>query len=766
MKKLSRLRGGRFGPLLQTILICVMTYTALLAILFFGVLPEQVNIKVGMPAPTQIKATKDVQDTVTTEANRELAAAAVEASYKSVDPTVVDRVISNLTACFSALEQVQLDYTEAQIDAMTDAEIAALVQTLPVTLTREQLLALTRSDEETVNAVFADAKSALQAALVSTIPQGQESMTVRAISTSLMQSHFDHQGLVQIAVLAVEANIEPNMLIDEEITEENRQKARDEVQPIIYVKDQEIVSEGSIVTEAQYAMISALGILDEGDFDLKLLVGVAVLAAAALVSVGLYLRRFLPDLLKNVKQMALLSLIIVITMGLCLVLRSINSFFMPTLLSMLLVTLLIDGRLAVFVFLDVSLMTAMLAQSASVTYVVLLMTLSAPIVLLLFEKRMLRTTTLLAGLVTGVIGFALTLAVGFVNSVDVSDALNHALFAGGSCIISAAMCIGIQPLLEWLFNLATNSRLIELSNPNQPLLRQLLLEASGTYHHSIIVANLAEAACNAIGANGLLARVGSYYHDVGKLKRPMYFKENQMGDNPHDRTDPRVSAAILTAHPRDGAAMAQKARLPQPVIDIIRQHHGDSPVMYFYDKAQKQFDATDISSFRYEGPRPQTREAATVMLADTIEAATRAMPNPDPDKINALIRKLVRGKLNDGQLDQCPLTFSDIDRICSAFSTVLSGVFHERIEYPDVTIPPRGEAAPEAAPARQEPAQSAKPAPAPAAPKPAETPAKPAEAPQAAAEAGTVLTGHPAPPVAATAENGFVGKELANADHT
>ena len=210
------------------------------------------------------------------------------------------------------------------------------------------------------------------------------------------------------------------------------------------------------------------------------------------------------------------------------------------------------------------------------------------------------------------------------------------------------------------------------------------------------MANLAEAGCTAIGANGLLARVGAYYHDIGKLKRPMYFKENQMGDNPHDRTDPRVSAAILTAHTRDGAQMAQKARIPQPVIDIIRQHHGDTPTIYFYDKAKKLYgDSIDISAFRYEGPCPQTREAAVVMLADGIEAATRAMSNPDPEKIDALIRNFVRARLNDGQLDSSDLTFSDLDKICGAFSTVLTGAFHERIEYPTVVIPPRGEAAAE-----------------------------------------------------------------------
>ena len=173
------------------------------------------------------------------------------------------------------------------------------------------------------------------------------------------------------------------------------------------------------------------------------------------------------------------------------------------------------------------------------------------------------------------------------------------------------------------------------------------------------------------------------------------------GDNPHDRTDPRVSAAILTAHTRDGYQMGLKARLPEPILDIIRQHHGDSPMVFFYDKAVKLYgDKVDISAFRYEGPRPRSREAAVVMLADTIEAAARALPDPDPEKIDALIHKLVRAKMTDGQLDESELTFADLERICRAFQSVLSGVFHERIEYPDIAIPPRTES--EATPAQEE----------------------------------------------------------------
>ena len=257
----------------------------------------------------------------------------------------------------------------------------------------------------------------------------------------------------------------------------------------------------------------------------------------------------------------------------------------------------------------------------------------------------------------------------------------------GSALLASVLCIALDPLVETFFHLATPAKLLELSNPNHPLLRRLLIEASGTYHHSIIVANLAEAAAEAVGGNPLLARAGAYFHDIGKLKRPLYFKENQIGDNPHEHTNPYVSAAIVTAHTRDGLIMAQQYRLPQEIQDIIVEHHGDTPVMFFYHKALQEADgqAVDIADFRYDGRRPQSKESAIIMLADTVEAAVRSMHDPTPQKIREFISKLVRGKLDDGQLDNAPLTLRDITRICDAFSTVLNGVFHERIEYPAIS---------------------------------------------------------------------------------
>ncbi|MDY3027665.1 MAG: HDIG domain-containing protein, partial [Candidatus Faecivicinus sp.] len=693
MKRNLRISRARLAPVLKTVLICLATCALMFTPLYAGVTPEQYDIQVGAPAPIEILATKDVVDSVTTEQLKNAAAAAVEPSYRSADFSGVDGVLTDLSARFDVLRSAYDKWAGAETDetsSVSDEELTRLNEFLELSLTHDQLNTLLATDRETLEAVFEAALTEVKDTLMSTLPEGQESAAVKNIRAELARKYPTQ--LVGIVTDLIRGCIRPTMLIDEEITEQNREKARDAVEAKTCVKGQVIVRKGEIVTLAQYTMISSLGLLADNSFDIQTLLGIALLVIALELSLVAYLYRFRKELLASPKQMMLLSLIQVLTVWLCFVFRYVNVYFMPVSLALLLVAMLLDAQLAMFVNLLIALLASMMTTGSGMIAIVLMACVSAPFIVMLFNRSMLRTTSLLAGVIIGLDNFLVALGVGLFNSVEIRTVLNNALWAAGGGAVGAVICIGVQPVLEWLFNLATASKLIELSNPNQPLLRRLLLEASGTYHHSIIVANLAEAACTAIGANGLLARVGAYYHDIGKLKRPMYFKENQMGDNPHDRTDPRVSTAILTAHPRDGAAMAQKARIPEPVIDIIRQHHGDCPVMFFYDKALKLYgDQVDISAFRYEGPRPQTREAAVVMMADSIEAATRALPNPDPEKIDALIRKIVRGKLNDGQLDCSNLTFNDLEKICSAFSTVLTGVFHERIEYPTIAIPPRSE---------------------------------------------------------------------------
>ncbi len=729
MKKLSEFRVSRLSGVIQCVVTALVTFILLFVLILAGISPDQYDIHVGEPASKAVYATKDVEDTVTTEALREAAANAVEPIYRSMDPSVNATVLEDMEAAFKALADIRAEYAPQAESGVSEDLLDSANRQSPVTMTQDMFSALLEAGDDTLSALAATCTDEVRETLNSTLPEGQESAAVTRITRNLLDDEYP-AALVSTYAEAMRACIQPNMLIDTEITEANRQKAREAVEPEVLVKREVIVREGEIVTEAQYQMIASLGLLADDALDVPLAGGLALLVLVLCGVIALYLWQFDACVLRESRKLLLLCIIIVLELAISLLVRSVNTYLMPVALGAILISILLDTKTAMFVNAVLSFMVSMLVSAdglfSMAMFSILLMAFAAgPVASLILSRRQLRTGTLLAGFAIALVNFAIVLAIGLVASTNLRTAITNAFWAIGGGVFSAVLAIGLQSLLEWLFNLATNAKLIELSNPNQPLLRRLLMEAPGTYHHSIIVANLAEAGATAVGGNGLLARVGAYYHDVGKLKRPMYFKENQMGDNPHDRTDPRVSTAILTAHPRDGAQMAAKERIPAPVVDIIRQHHGDSLVLYFYDKAVKLYgEDIDISSFRYEGPRPRSKEAAVVMLADTIEAATRTLANPSPERMEQLIRKLVRKKMDDGQLNDSALTFNDLDKICSTFATVLTGVFHERIEYPDIAIPPR-----QGVPAPQEEASSA-----------------PAAAEDAGAQAGT-----PAEPDAAEA---------------
>jgi len=257
-------------------------------------------------------------------------------------------------------------------------------------------------------------------------------------------------------------------------------------------------------------------------------------------------------------------------------------------------------------------------------------------------------------------------------------------FLGG--VGSGILTVGIAPLVEMAFGYTSDTKLLELANLDQPILKRLMLEAPGTYNHSMIVGSMVEAAAAAIGANPLLAKVSAYYHDIGKIKKPLYFIENQMGgENKHDNLAPSISSLILISHVKDGVEMAKKYRLGQDIIDIISQHHGTSLITYFYEKAKKLKgeNAVNEGDFRYPGPRPQTKEAGLVLLADSVEAASRTLDNPTPARIQGLLQNIINKIFMDGQLNECELTLKDLNEIAKSFNKILTGIYHHRIEYPD-----------------------------------------------------------------------------------
>jgi putative nucleotidyltransferase with HDIG domain len=277
------------------------------------------------------------------------------------------------------------------------------------------------------------------------------------------------------------------------------------------------------------------------------------------------------------------------------------------------------------------------------------------------------------------------LATGFANAWSAAEIFERALLGTVNGLVSAGLTLLLLPVAESLTHITTDLTLLELSDPSRPLLRRLSLEAPGTYAHSIAMANLVEAACNRIGANGLLGRVGCYYHDIGKVKNPAYFVENQTrGNNPHDRLDPRRSAEIIKAHVTDGLALAAEARLPDVVAAFIPEHHGTSEITYFYDRAKKSgLTPLRASDFAYPGPKPQSVETAVTLLADSVEAALRVLEDLTPKKIEDAIDHIVRTKLNQGQLDDAPITLQRIHEVKAEFVRSIAGMYHNRIDYPE-----------------------------------------------------------------------------------
>lgn len=379
----------------------------------------------------------------------------------------------------------------------------------------------------------------------------------------------------------------------------------------------------------------------------------------------------------------------------------------PYSLAPLLLSVLLGRNHGIFAAIYVSLLGAIISLGIDAKFLVASLMCGFIAVFVTLQVRR-RSRLIRAGFLVGLATWLLAIVFGFIPNLQLAGlAMNWKLFAYqstmaiGSGIVTALLVSGALPIFEGLFGITTEISWLEMADLNHPLLKRMMLEAPGTYQHSLVVATLAEAACESIGANATMARVCSYFHDVGKLVKPEYFTENMRhGRNPHDDLAPTMSALIIIAHVKEGVDLALKHGLNDQIIDVIQQHHGTSLVYYFYKRAlQQQEDARaggkimnireeDVpevreESFRYSGPRPQTRETAVISLADSIESAARSLERVTPQKIDQLIRDMVERRLVDGQLRECDLTMRDLETVAESFRNTLQSMMHSRIAYPD-----------------------------------------------------------------------------------
>lgn len=419
-------------------------------------------------------------------------------------------------------------------------------------------------------------------------------------------------------------------------------------------------------------------------------VGMFILNLLLLSLFGAMLYFYRPHVYRDVRHVLLLAALIAVTAAAAAAVGGTGApvELVPVAFPALIVAALWDGRMALNLALVLAAMLAIQTPFLGMTArVLLLMGGGAAALSVRVVNR--RAQGLVLGSVIALVYALTSIGLGLLRGHEFSEVITGIMWGAANGMASALIAMGFLPLFEAWTRITTDQTLIELADLNRPLLKRLSLEASGTYAHSINVANLAEAAARAVEANPLLVRVGAYYHDVGKMKMPQYFIENQArGRNPHDQLDPRKSAQIVRAHVHEGIKLAEQAKLPDSVRMFIPEHHGTQTIAYFYDQAQKANPEVELDrgQFSYDGPKPQSKETAILLVADSVESAAKVLQDPTPDKIRALVDRIMDGKIREGQLDEAPLTMRDIARIKEQFTSVLTGMYHHRIDYPPARL--------------------------------------------------------------------------------
>ncbi|MCK4519506.1 MAG: HDIG domain-containing protein, partial [Candidatus Omnitrophica bacterium] len=374
----------------------------------------------------------------------------------------------------------------------------------------------------------------------------------------------------------------------------------------------------------------------------------------------LYLKLYEPAVFLNTRYLVLIGLLsfLIILLAKIISLSILSVYLIPLASISILIAILLNGRLAIVMTLFLSIFVGIITGEQLSTFIYSLS--SGLIGIYLVQNVRRRAQVLKAGLFVGLVSCLTIINIDFMHGLSGKAILYESFWGLINGLVCAFIVMGILPVLEYLFKITTNISLLELSDLNHPLLKEMVIKAPGTYHHSLIVGNLAESAADSIGANSLLARVGAYYHDIGKLSKPEYFSENQMGfDDKHAELAPKMSSLIITSHIKDGVELARKYKLSSTILDFIRQHHGTSLTFYFYQRAlerEKKDGEVKEEDFRYNAPLPQTKEVALVLLADSVEAATRAIASPTHKKIKKTVQKIINNKFIDGQLDECDLT--------------------------------------------------------------------------------------------------------------
>lgn len=680
---MSALRALLAGEHRATAVLIGSFFVLLFLTLAVSETTEMVALQAGQVAPADIVAPRQAVNEPLYSQMKRKAAQAVQPVYVADTGAIPGAV----QAIQSEIKSVQDAKASLAQNATTNDQVATWQTRVGLVLPSWAIQTILKASPQTLGDLGKTAQEIVKDVLTqasyrsSQVPNEESALDQQVAALALpdrAQTLFLEALLNQVA--------RPNIVYSAAETLKARQRAEAAVAPPVIPAGTVIVAKGERLSLAEVSLLRSMG-LDGGGFPWGPLAAALFLAALFSLATAAYVARFRTSLRGDLPRLLSLGILVILTVAAGRVLVGISPLLVPLAFLATVATTLLGSRVALFLTLTVGVLLTVVLNLGPETTAVLVGGSVAGV----FATGHLRDRNdlLRAPLWIGAVNVLLVFTVEFLFTPAVTRTApvwGDLLWALGSAALSSVMTIGFLPFFETYLGVLSPIRLLELSNPNQPLLRKLMLEAPGTYHHSLIVSNLAVAAAEEVGADSLLCRVGAYYHDIGKTLRPAFFVDNQMGgENPHDKIAPSLSALIIQSHVKDGLLMAEDARLPKEIRSFIGEHHGTTLISYFYHRALEQNPDGSVAEhdFRYPGPKPQTRETAILMLADGCEAAVRAVKGHTPQKIEGTVKKIIRDRLDDGQLDEARLTLKDLDTITKAFVRVLTGVYHARVEYPD-----------------------------------------------------------------------------------
>lgn len=664
-------------------LIYISVFITIYLLMITSIAPKKYNLSVGDISNIDIKAPIDTVDEVATnEKITEAVNKAKEEKKYYVNGDIKNNHLENIKVLFNKLA------IENSTNKDMDIKINNLKELEEFRLTDEEYNTLLQIDNSKITEIQNIALEILEGAYKNDIIENDYEAIQKAkdIVDEELSNKVLSRDLEETLRTVIYSQIEPNLFIDTEKMEENIKEAQKNVQKVIIKKNQIIVKEGEPVTERQIEILKELGLLNSGlnKNYTSSFIFVAILVGLVLFIQYSYIAREDKEIFNDNKLLVLISSVNIITLLLTLGINVISPYLIPVACGSMLITILINHRISLIVNLLNLIFVSVIVGFDPI--VIVLSLLSIVLGSIALKKVQQRNDIIYSAIYITVVLGIISLTIGMISSNNLKENFIHTAYTILSGIISGILAIGLLPFFESIFDVVTNIKLLELSNPNQPLMKKLLMEAPGTYHHSMMVANLAEAAAETVGGNPVIARVGAYYHDIGKTKRPYFFGENQIGkENPHDKITPNLSTLVILSHTKDGLELAKEHNIPKVIQDIIVQHHGTTLVKYFYYKAKNSSEDSDEikeEDFRYSGPVPNTKESGILMLADSVEAAVRSISDPTKGKIEEMVNNIINDKLNSKQLINCDLTLKDIEVIRKSFLKTLDGIYHHRIEYP------------------------------------------------------------------------------------